>query len=132
MLYSFSCNQKTIKNRVHEIIRTSSLSIIFVEFSFKPVYPTTVVKFMENYNSWKNYLQVKYDSRYFYPYATTAPIPPITLSPIHPYHPFTLSQLSSSFYNHLSGDHDLFIFYMICNFFNVMAFKYIAFCHIAW
>ena len=53
-----------IKNRqaLHEIIRTSSLSIIFVELSFKPVYPTMVVKnfkFMENYNSWKIYLQVK-------------------------------------------------------------------------
>ena len=41
---------------------TLSVSIIFVEFSFKPVYPTTVVKnfkFLENYNSWKMYLQIK-------------------------------------------------------------------------
>ena len=45
--------QKTIKNRqaLHEIIRALSLSIIFVEFSFKPVYLTMVVKifkFMKN------------------------------------------------------------------------------------
>ena len=58
------CRQTTIKNRqaLHEIIRPSSLSIIFTELSFKPVYPTMVVKnfkFMENYNSWKIYLQVK-------------------------------------------------------------------------
>ena len=47
---------------MHEIIWASSLSIMFVEFSFKPVYPTIVVKmfkFMKNYNSWKMYLQVK-------------------------------------------------------------------------
>ena len=41
----------------------SSLSIIFVKFSFKPVqYLSMVVnifKFMENYNSWKMYLQIK-------------------------------------------------------------------------
>ena len=56
--------QKTIKNRqdLHEIIRTLSLFIIFVEFSFKPVYLIMVVKifkFVENCNSWKMYLQVK-------------------------------------------------------------------------
>ena len=64
MLYSFFAIKKTIKNRqaLHEIIRASSLSIIFVELSFKPVYPTVVVKnfkFMENCNSWKMYFQVK-------------------------------------------------------------------------
>ena len=62
-IFSF-CHQETIKNRqaLHEIIRTSSLSIIFVELSFKSVYPTRVVKnfkFMENCNSWKMYFQVK-------------------------------------------------------------------------
>ena len=39
-----------------------SLSIICVEFSFKPVDLTMVMKvfkFMENFNSWKMYLQVK-------------------------------------------------------------------------
>ena len=85
MLYSFFAIKKTIKNRqaLHEIIRASSLSIIFVELSFKPVYPTMVVKnfkFMENYNSWNMYLQVKIDSRYFYSYATTLSLP----SPISP------------------------------------------------
>ena len=38
-------------NTLHEIIKASSISIMFVEFSFKPVYPTMVVKilkFMEN------------------------------------------------------------------------------------
>ena len=35
------------------------LSIIFVEFYFKPVYLTMFVKFMENYNSWKMQLVVK-------------------------------------------------------------------------
>ena len=56
-----------MKNRqaLHEITRASSLSIslLFISLlSFKPVYPTMVVKnfkFMENYNSWKIYLQVK-------------------------------------------------------------------------
>ena len=56
MLPLLFCHQKTIKNRqaLNEIIRASSLSIIFVELSFRPVYPTMVVKhfkFMENYNS---------------------------------------------------------------------------------
>ena len=37
-------------------------------------------KFMENYNSWNMYLQVKIDSRYFYSYATTLSLP----SPISP------------------------------------------------
>ena len=42
------------------------------------------------------------DSRYFYPYATTAtpPQPPFPLSPLQ-------SQLSSRFCYHFSGDHDL-------------------------
>ena len=76
----FACHQKTIRNRqaLHVIIRTSSLSIIFVGLSFKPVYPTMVVKnfkFMENYNSWNMYLQVKIDSKYFYSYATTRSLP---------------------------------------------------------
>ena len=51
-IFSF-CHQETIKSRqlLHEIIRASSLSIVFVELSFKPVYPTRVekhFKFMEN------------------------------------------------------------------------------------
>ena len=37
-------------------------------------------KFMENYNSWNIYLQVKIDSRYIYSYATTRSLP----SPISP------------------------------------------------
>ena len=51
------------RQALHEIIRASSLSIIFVELSFKPVYPTMVVKnfkFMENYNSWKITCKSKY------------------------------------------------------------------------
>ena len=60
----FFCHQKTIKNRqaLHEIIGALSLSIFFVEFSVKLVYLTLVVeilKFMENYNAWETYLQVK-------------------------------------------------------------------------
>ena len=54
--------QQKIKQSLHEIIRASSLSIIFMKFSFRPVYPTMVVKnfkYKENYNSWKMYLQVK-------------------------------------------------------------------------
>ena len=52
MLYSFFVIKKTIKNRqaLHEIIRALSLSINFVERSFKPVYPTMVVKVL---NVWK-------------------------------------------------------------------------------
>ena len=44
--FLFFYHQKTIKNRqgMHEIIWALSLSIIFVEFSFKPVYPTMIVK----------------------------------------------------------------------------------------
>ena len=50
MLYSFFCHQKAIKNRkaLHEIIRVSSLSITFVEYSFKPVYLTIVVLASQN------------------------------------------------------------------------------------
>ena len=64
MVFSFFAIKKQQKRRqaLHELIRASSVSIIFVEFSFKPVYPTMVVKnfrFMENCNSWKMYLQVK-------------------------------------------------------------------------
>ena len=66
---------------LHEIIRASSLSITFVEFSFEPAYLTIVVKifkFMKNYNSWKMYLQVKILIQIFYSHAATAlPIPPI-------------------------------------------------------
>ena len=109
MLYSFFCRQKTIKNRLHEIIRTSSVSIIFAEFSFKPVYPYMVVKnfkFMENYNSWKMYLQVKILTLDI----LTHMVPPRLLPP-PPQPPFPLSplqsQLSSRFYHHLSGDHDV-------------------------
>ena len=46
------CHQKTkSRQALYEIIRALSLSIIFVELSFKPVYPTMVVenfKFIEN------------------------------------------------------------------------------------
>ena len=64
MLFSFFAIKEQQKSRqaLHELIRASPVSIIFVEFSFKPVYPTMVVKnfrFMENYNFWKMYLQVK-------------------------------------------------------------------------
>ena len=68
-----------MKNRqaLHVTIRTSSLYIIFIELSFKPVYPTMVVKsfkFMGNYNSLKTYFQVK---------ILTLP-PPSPLLPITP------------------------------------------------
>ena len=91
-----------MKNRqaLHEIIRASSLSIIFVELSFKPVYPTMVVKnfkFMENYNSWKIYLQVKILTLVIFTHMLPPPPPP------PPYRP---CQLSSRFYYHLSGNHD--------------------------
>ena len=61
MLYSFFVIKKK-KKALHEIIRPLSLSIIFVELSFRSVNPTMVVrnfKFMESYNSWNMYLQVK-------------------------------------------------------------------------
>ena len=56
MLFSFFTIEKQPKSRqaLDEIIRASSLCIIFVEFSFKHVYCTMVVKnleFIENYNS---------------------------------------------------------------------------------
>ena len=64
MLFSSFCHQKRIKKKqtLHETIRASSLSITFIGFSFKPVYPAMVLKnfkFMENYNYWKMHLQVK-------------------------------------------------------------------------
>ena len=86
-----------MKNRqaLHEIIRALSLSIIFVEFSFKPVHPTMVVKsfkFMENYSSWKMYLQVKILTVDIFTHMlpTPPPIPPIAPAVI------TLLQVLSS------------------------------------
>ena len=97
-----------MKNRqaLHEIIRASSLSIIFVELSFKPAYPTMVVKnfkFMENYNSWKIYLQVKILALVIFTHMLPPPQPRTSPPPTLPYHP---CQLSSRFYHHLSGNHD--------------------------
>ena len=83
------------KQALHEIIRASSLSIIFVELSFKPVYPTMVVKnfkFMENYNSWKIYLQVKILTVVIFTHMLPPyPLPPFPLSPL----PTLLQVLSS-------------------------------------
>ena len=91
MLYSFFfCHQKTIKSRLHEIIRTSSLSIIFAEFSFKPVYRIShhgcekfqiygKLQFLEDVFASQNI-----DSRYSYPYATTAPANASPLTSIPP------------------------------------------------
>ena len=59
------------------------LSIIFVEFSFKPVNLTMVMKifkFMENYNSWKMYFQVRILTLDIFTYMQRPlplPIPPI-------------------------------------------------------
>ena len=97
MLYSFFWHQKAIKNRqaLHEVIRASSLSIIFVEFSFKPVNLTMVMKifkFMENYNSWKMYLQVKILNLEIFTYILQ-PLPPIP--PISPAVRSLLQVLSS-------------------------------------
>ena len=91
-----------MKNRqaLHEIIRASSLSIIFVELSFKPAYPTMVVKnfkFMENYNSWKIYLQVKILALVIFTHMLPpppTPHPPPPYSPISPL-PTLLQVLSS-------------------------------------
>ena len=46
----FFCDQKTTKNRqaLHEILRASSLSTIFIELSSRPAYPNMVVKKMKN------------------------------------------------------------------------------------
>ena len=72
-----SHTQKKSRKALHEIIRASSLSIIFVQFSFKPVYPIIVVKnfkFMENYNSWKMHLQVKILNLYIFTHMLSPPI----------------------------------------------------------
>ena len=114
----FFCHQKTIKNRqaLHEIIRALSLSIIFVEFSFKPVYLTMVVKifkFMENYNSWKMYLQVKILTLDIFTYML-GPLPLFPLSPCSwnsPTGSFITPQVT------MIWSIRLFIFYVICNFF---------------
>ena len=79
-----------------------SLSIIFVEFSLKPVYLNMIVKifkFMENYNSWKMYLQVKILTLDILTYMLRQ-LSPFSLSPLQ-------SELSSRFYHNASGDHDL-------------------------
>ena len=118
----FLCHQKTIKNRqaLHEIIRASSLSVIFVKLSFKRLYPTMVVKnfkFMENFNSWMMYFQVKILTLDIF----TNMLPP----------PFSLSPLQSQ----ATMTWNIRLFYMICNFSNVITLQfctYIAFCHIAW
>ena len=87
---------------MHEIIRASSLSIFFVEFSFKPVYLTMVVKifkYMENYNYWKMYLHVKILTLDIFIHRLP-PLPPFSLSPLQP-------ELSFRFHHHPSGDHNL-------------------------
>ena len=79
---------------LHEIIRASSLSITFVELSFKLVYPTMGVKnfkFMENYNSWKIYLQVKILTLVIFTHMLP---PPPSSSPISPL-PALLQVISS-------------------------------------
>ena len=125
----FFCHQKTIKNRqaLHEIIRALSLSINFAERSFKPVYPTMVVKsfkFMENYNSWKIYSQVKILTLDIF---THMLLPPPPLPPTPPnLHPCSLRRP-------WLGILGYFIWFVV--FSNVMTLqfcKYIAFCHIAW
>ena len=116
MLYSFFWHQKAIKNRqaLHEVIRASSLSIIFVDFFFE-----TCISHhgCENFQIYGN-LQFLEDvlgsqninSRYFYSYAATSPpIPPITPEE-------RLSELSSRFYHPpqvtMTWNIRLFIFYI--------------------
>ena len=87
-----------IKNKqaLHKIIRVLSPSIIFVEFSFKPVYLTLVVKiskFIENYNAWEMSLQVKIMALDIFIH-TLPPIPSITpINPAVKYFPQVLSSL---------------------------------------
>ena len=59
-------------------------------------------KFMENYNSWKMYLQVKILTLDIFTHMPPPP-PPQPPFPIPPLQ----SQLSFKFCHHLSGDHDL-------------------------
>ena len=86
------------------MIRDSSVSIIFVELSFKPVYPTMVMKtfkFMKNFNFWDMYFKVKVLSL------------DISLICYHLPPLFSLSPLESQatmIWNIMLG-------YMICNFF---------------
>ena len=57
LFFSIKKQQKR-RQALLKIIWASSLSIIFVEFSFRPLYPTVVVKnfkLMKNYSSWKMY-----------------------------------------------------------------------------
>ena len=104
-----------MKNRqaLHEIIRASSLSIIFVELSFKPVYPTMAVKnfkFMENYNSWKIYLQIGILALVIF----THILPPPLLLHIAPANSPAGSIITSQATMTLNIR---LLFYMICNFF---------------
>ena len=73
----FFCEQKTIKNRqaLHEIFRASSLSIIFIGLSSRPVYPNMVLQKIEIYEKLQFLEDVlasqNIDSIFFYSYATT-------------------------------------------------------------
>ena len=123
----FFCHQKTkkTKNRqaLHEIIRPSSVFRIFIELSFKPVCPIMFVKnfkFMENYNSWKMYLQVK---KLIVDIFTQM----LSLHSLHFLYP------PCSLRRPWFGILDYFIWFVI--FSKVMALqfcKFIAFCHVAW
>ena len=111
-----------MKNRqaLHEIIRASSLSIIFVELSFKPAYPTMVVKnfkFMENYNSWKIYLQVKILALVIFTHMLppAQPRTPPLLSHITPANSPPGSIITSQ--ATMTLNIRLFLFYIISNFF---------------
>ena len=82
--FFFAIKKQKTRQALHEIIRVSSLSIIFVEFSFKPLYPTMVVKnfkFLENYNSWKMFLQVKILTLDIYTHMLPPPPPPSPPAP---------------------------------------------------
>ena len=115
----FSYHQKTIKNRqaLVEIIWVSSLYIIFVEFSFKSVYPTMVVKnfnFMKNCNFWKMQLQVKILTLDIFAHMLSLP------PPHSPYSPCSHDSPPDSIiipHVMMTWNIRLFIFYMICNFF---------------
>ena len=86
-------------------------------------------KFMENYNSWKIYLQVKMLTLVIFTHMPPPPSPPPPLPHIVPANSPPGSIITSQ--ATMTLNIRLFLFYMICNFFRKIC-KYIAFCHIAW
>ena len=128
MLFSFFYHQKTIKKKegLHEVIWALSLSIISVEFSFKPVYPTMFVKIWNSRKIMKHLWNIsgictcksKYWLLIFYSYAS--------ITHHSPYHPWSQKYPLGSIITpqvKMTWNVRLFIFYMNCKVMTLQFFK---------